>query len=185
MQSSLSLVVVLLVGLSLSTTPILAGGSDAGAEKRTPPQLGDDWQSVTDGTDAEPPTVADQGGGRYRIHVATGDPRMIVDLDLSLLRSPLDPGGLTMSSVGTIGDERVVSVAIGVRFDGVDDAGTFFEDPFEGFAIVSRSTLSLPFPTTTEAIVEGGESTDETPAGGSGGQDDGDVETGDDGGGRA
>jgi hypothetical protein len=150
MRASLTIVFVAFLGLAASPGPV-AAVDDGSTEHSTPVPPGSDWQSVTTEADGDRPTVSDRGDGRYRIHVSR-DPRMIVDLDLSLLRAPLDPGALTMSTEGAMDGERVVSVAVGVRFAGVGDAITFLQDPFERFEVVSRSTLSLPFPTNTSAI---------------------------------
>jgi hypothetical protein len=152
-------VIVVLSGL---TGPVTALGDGANEESRTPqpptPEPpGSDWQSVTNDTDGDRPTVQDRGEGHYRIHVSTGDPRMVVDLDVSLLGAPFDPGTLGVSALGTIRGERVVSVVAGVRSAGVEDVGTFLQQPFEGFTVVSRTTLSLPFPTTTSAITNASE----------------------------
>jgi hypothetical protein len=174
-QSSVTASVIVLLVLSVALGPVAPAAGEVRTDRPTPQPPETGWHSVTNDTGSDHPAVTDRGDGRYRIHVATGDPRMIVDLDRSLLQSPLDPGALTMSARGSIGGERVVSTAIGVRFAGVDDPWTFIQDPFEDFDVVSRTSLSLPFPTNTSAISDASGAPAVTPVdedGGGNGTDD-------------
>jgi len=160
-------------GTKGGATPGVLGASTASATATvgasTPSAPGDDGptadppggdQTATPGgegpdiNESEPPFDARTDGESLVIVVENGSTRLTARVNYSLLAGLPEPGQLRLRATGDLGDERVVALTAGVRFEGAPSASAFAADPLSYVEVLYDYRFSLPFPTSPDEVVD-------------------------------
>ena len=83
-------------------------------------------------------------GEGYEFTIGTEGPEINMVLHLSLLTNLGGPGGIGVELAGSINGPPIIELKTGVVFEGIDDVGSFLNNPFEPFGIVFDYRFELP-----------------------------------------
>jgi hypothetical protein len=117
---------------------------------------------------AGPPNATPSGaadrcfpGDGYEFAIGNQGPTIDVAIHMSMLTNLGGPGTFGVELAGSTGSQTIIELRIGVVFDGIDDVGTFLNDPFGAFAIAFDYQFQLPMfgsgfdHNATEAPIDG------------------------------
>ena len=83
-------------------------------------------------------------GEGYEFTIGTEGPEIGMVLHLSMLTNLGGPGAIGVELSGAIDGPPIIELRTGVVFEGIDDVGSFLNDPFEPFAIAFDYRFELP-----------------------------------------
>ena len=83
-------------------------------------------------------------GEGYEFTIGSEGPEIRMVLHLSLLTNLGGPGGIGVELAGSINGPPIIELKTGVVFEGIDDVGSFLNNPFEPFGIVFDYRFELP-----------------------------------------
>ena len=83
-------------------------------------------------------------GEGYEFTIGTQGPQIGMVLHLSMLTNLGGPGAVGIELSGSIDGPPIIELKTGVVFEGIDDIGSFLNDPFEPFAIAFDYRFELP-----------------------------------------
>ena len=83
-------------------------------------------------------------GEGYEFTIGTEGPEIRMVLHFSMLTNLGGPGAIGIELAGSIDGPPIIELKTGVVFAGIDDVGSFLNDPFEPFAIAFDYRFELP-----------------------------------------
>jgi len=83
-------------------------------------------------------------GEGYEFTIGTEGPEIRMVLHLSMLTNLGGPGAIGIELAGSIDGPPIIELKTGVVFAGIDDVGSFLNNPFEPFSIAFDYRFELP-----------------------------------------
>ena len=126
-------VIAVVCGLLLLSTPVAAV---VGAQTAN---------TTANGSSASTPSAnACFPGEGYEFTIGTEGPEIRMVLHLSMLTNLGGPGAVGIELAGSIDGPPIIELKTGVVFAGIDDVGSFLNNPFEPFSIAFDYRFELP-----------------------------------------